>query len=103
MARKLTISIADEVYDGLIAKVGPRKIGEFLEGLARPYVVDDEAAALEAGYAALAADEEREAEAALWASIAGETLPPDPVFDEMWAAEEARIKKEERDAADASR
>ena len=76
MARKLTISIADEVYDGLYAKVGPRKIGKFLEGLARPHVVDDEAA-LEAGYAALAADEADAREAVLWDSISGETVLDD--------------------------
>lgn len=103
MQRKLTISIAEDVYDGLYAKVGPRKIGKFLEGLARPHVVEKDEAALEAEYAAMAADEEREAEAALWMSIAGETLPPDPLYDEMWAAEEERIKAEERDDANASR
>jgi len=61
--RKLTISIDDEVYEGLYRRVGKRKIGRFLEALARPHVVDED---LEAGYRAMAADEVREAEAEEW-------------------------------------
>jgi hypothetical protein len=66
MARKLTISIDDEVYEGLYRHIGKRRIGQFLEALARPHVID---ADLEAGYQAMAADEEREAEAAAWSEI----------------------------------
>ncbi len=61
--KKLTITIADEVYEGLYRRVGPRRISRFLEALARPHVLDEE---LEAGYAAMAADEVREAEAGEW-------------------------------------
>ncbi len=63
MTKKLTITIADEVYDGLYRRVGPRRISRFLEALARPHVID---ADLEAGYRAMAADEVREAEAEEW-------------------------------------
>ena len=91
MQRKLTITVSEEVYDGLYAKVGPRKIGKFLEGLARPHVVDDGGEALARAYAEGAADEEAEREALEWIeSNLGETLPPDPVYDAMtdedWAA-----------------
>ena len=64
MARKLTITIDDEVYEGLYRRIGPRKIGRFLEALARPHVIDEE---LQAEYMAMAADEVREREALEWA------------------------------------
>jgi len=63
MGRKLTITVSDEVYDGLRSKIGPGKISRFLDSLARPYVVESE---LDAGYRAMAADREREAEAEEW-------------------------------------
>lgn len=61
--RKLTITIDDEVYEGLYRRVGPRKISRFLEGLARPHVVDTD---LKAAYRQMAADEARESEALAW-------------------------------------
>jgi hypothetical protein len=64
MTKKLTITIDDEVYDGLHRRVGRGRIGRFLEMLARPHVVD---ADLEDAYRAMAADERREAEAEEWA------------------------------------
>lgn len=63
MARKLTITIDDKVYDGLYRRIGPRRIGRFLEALARPHVVDED---LEAAYREMAEDEEREADAGEW-------------------------------------
>lgn len=68
--RKLTITVSDEVYDGLYAKVGPRHISRFLDALARPHVVDAE---LDADYRDMAADADRETEALVWAdSLAGD-------------------------------
>ena len=61
--RKLTISIADNVYNGLHARFGRGKIGRFLEELARPHVVEDD---LGQSYAQMADDRNREAEAAGW-------------------------------------
>ena len=63
MRRKLTITVDKAVYDGLHRVVGRRRISHFLTELARPHVVQDD---LEAGYRAMAADEEREQEAAEW-------------------------------------
>jgi hypothetical protein len=63
MSRKLTISIDDRVYHGLHAVIGKGNIGRFLEELARPFVVEE---SLEAGYAEMAADTEREAQAHEW-------------------------------------
>ena len=68
--KKLTITIADEVYEGLYRRVGARRISRFLEDLARPHVLDEE---LEAAYAEMAADEVREAEAREWVeNLAGD-------------------------------
>lgn len=64
MTRKLTITISDEVYEGLYRRVGSGRISRFLERLARPHVVDAE---LEAEYRAMAADEVRESAALEWA------------------------------------
>jgi hypothetical protein len=61
--KKLTITVDADVYDGLHSVIGPRRISRFLNDLARPDVVD---AGLAAGYAAMAADEAREAEAKAW-------------------------------------
>ncbi len=63
MQKKLTITVDAEVYDGLHNVVGRRRISRFLNDLARPHVVGQD---LSAGYAAMAADEAREAEAVEW-------------------------------------
>ena len=63
MRRKLTITVEEEVYDGLHRVIGRRRISRFLSDLARPHVVLD---SLEAGYRAMAADEEHEREALEW-------------------------------------
>ncbi len=70
MLKKLTITVDAEVYDGLHHVVGRRRISRFLNDLARPHVV---AQSLAAGYAAMAVDEAREAEAQEWVNgFAGE-------------------------------
>ena len=63
MQKKLTITIDEQVYEGLYRKVGRRRIGRFLETLARPHVVDED---LAEAYRAMAGDERREAEAREW-------------------------------------
>lgn len=63
MQKRVTISIDETVYEGLLRVVGRRKISRFLEDLARPLVVNDE---LVAGYQAMATDTEREKEALEW-------------------------------------
>lgn len=64
MRKELTISIDEQVYDGLYALVGEGAISQFIEDLLRPYVIQDE---LDAAYKLMANDEEREAEALVWA------------------------------------
>ena len=63
MQKKLTITIDEEVYDGLRKTIGPRKISKFIEDLARPHVVRPN---LERAYAEMARDKTREKEAAEW-------------------------------------
>lgn len=63
MQKKLTITLDEEVYEGLHRVIGRGGISRFIEKLVRPHVTDDD---LEAGYRAMAADEEREAEALEW-------------------------------------
>lgn len=61
--KKITITLDDDVYQGLHAMIGRGNISRFLSNIARPYVVQED---IIAGYAAMAADEEREAEANAW-------------------------------------
>ena len=63
MQKKLTITIAEDVYAGLHQVVGRRKISRFIESLVRPYVIYGD---LQEGYRQMAADTEREAEAREW-------------------------------------
>jgi predicted CopG family antitoxin len=64
MRKKLTITIDEEVYEGLCKVVGRRRISRFIEDLVRPHVLHPD---LEAAYAEMARDEEREAAALEWA------------------------------------
>ena len=63
MAKKLTITVEDEVYHGLHSVVGRRRISRFLNDLARPHVTLRD---LAEGYRAMATDEAREREASEW-------------------------------------
>ena len=76
MLKKLTITIDADVYDGLHSIVGRRRISRFLSDLARPHVVGQSMAA---GYAAMAADEAREAEAEVWADAMSADVAEEPV------------------------
>jgi len=72
--RKLTITVSDEVYQGLRRKIGRGQISAFIEEVVRPHVVDGDL--LEAAYREMAADEQREREATEWIEAeSGEALP----------------------------
>lgn len=51
MQKKLTITLDEEIYEGLRRVIGPRKISRFIEDLVRPYILHPD---LEAGYRAMA-------------------------------------------------
>lgn len=63
MHRKMTITLDEAVYEGLYRKVGKRRMSQFIEDLHLPHVVDK---SLDAGYQAMAADQDRETEAQEW-------------------------------------
>jgi len=64
MQKKLTVTIDEEVYDGLRAVIGPRKISRFIEELVRPHVVKKD---MYTAYKEMAGDRVRESEALEWA------------------------------------
>ncbi len=64
MQKKLTITIDEEVYEGLKEVIGPRKISRFVEDLVRPHVIKPK---LDMEYKKMAEDELREIEAHDWA------------------------------------
>ncbi len=63
MQRRMTITMDESVYDGLMRVVGRGKVSQFLEALARPHVLDT---SLDEGYAAMRCDPDREKEASEW-------------------------------------
>ncbi len=74
LLKKLTITVEAEVYDGLHRVIGRRRISRFLNDLARPHVTAHD---LAGGYAAMAADKAREADAEDWAdALIGDTAAP---------------------------
>lgn len=75
MAKKLTITIDDEVYAGLHSVIGRRRISRFINDLARPHVLAQD---LVQGYRAMAADEERERDAAEWVEGLTGDIADDP-------------------------
>ncbi len=75
MSKKLTIMVEEEVYEGLHRVIGQRRISRFLNDLARPHVTR---AGLDEEYRAMAADEEREAEAQEWVEGIVGDLADDP-------------------------
>jgi hypothetical protein len=85
MAKKLTITVSEDLYEALYEKVGARRIGKFLESLARSVVVADPVpfkGSLEEAYREMAQDEEREREAREWTeSGVGECLPDEDFSD----------------------
>ena len=66
MHKKLTVTVDEEVYEGLHRVIGRQKISQFIESLVRPHVVRED---LAEAYRAMAADEHREAEAHEWAEV----------------------------------
>lgn len=64
MQKKLTITVDENVYDGLYQVVGRRRISRFIEELVRPHVLRKD---LDAAYRQMAQDEARETEALEWA------------------------------------
>jgi len=64
MQKKLTLTIDEEVYEGLRKVIGQRKISRFVEDLVRPHVMKKD---LYAAYREMGEDTVRETEALDWA------------------------------------
>ena len=76
MSRSVTITLTDDAYQRLQEQFGDDQIDRVIGNLLRPYI--DTGAELDAGYAAMAADAEHEAEALEWI----ETRPGEGLEDE---------------------
>jgi hypothetical protein len=63
MHKRMTITLDEAVYDGLYRTVPKRQMSQFIEDLLKPLVLDS---SLDGGYRAMAADKQREAQAADW-------------------------------------
>jgi hypothetical protein len=85
MTKKLTITVSDEVYEGLHRRIGPRRISRFLDALARRHVLEKPETfrgSLADAYRAMAVDERAEREAQEWTEgLIGETLPDEDFSD----------------------
>ena len=75
MQKKLTITVDEQVYQGLHRVVGRRRISGFIESLVRPHVIRED---LAAAYQAMAQDEAREAEALDWAEATVSDVADEP-------------------------
>jgi predicted CopG family antitoxin len=79
MRKKLTITVSDEVYEGLHRRIGRRKISSFIDDLARRHVLEKPETfrgSLADAYRSMASDEERELHARDWSNgLTGDTLP----------------------------
>jgi predicted CopG family antitoxin len=75
MQKKLTITVDEQVYQGLHRVVGRRRISGFIESLVRPHVIRED---LAAAYQEMAQDEAREAEALDWAEATVSDVADEP-------------------------
>lgn len=85
MTRKLTITVSDEVYEGLHRKIGRRRISGLIDTLLRPHVVEEPerfTGSLAEAYREIAADDEREREAAEWCESHVDECLPDEDFSD---------------------
>jgi hypothetical protein len=64
MQREITITLDEQIYQGLYRVVGPEHISQFIESLLRPHVIGVD---LESAYRQMAEDQDRESEAFDWA------------------------------------
>jgi predicted CopG family antitoxin len=86
MTKKLTVTVSDEVYEGLHRRIGRRKISRFIDEIAREHFMEKQ---LDADYAEAAADEAREREAKEWTESGVDEGLPDEDFS-AWRSYPAR-------------
>jgi predicted CopG family antitoxin len=74
MARQLVITLPDDIYEELRRRAGQDDVSSYIERLVRPEHLSERD--LEAGYRAMAADEDREREALEWIESAPDDALP---------------------------
>jgi predicted CopG family antitoxin len=74
MSRQRTITLSDDVYEELKRRAGQDDVSGYIERLVRPGGISD--SDLEAGYRAMAADQDREREALEWIESAPDDALP---------------------------
>jgi predicted CopG family antitoxin len=84
MQKKLTITVDEEVYEGLNKTIGPRKISRFIQELVRPHVIRPN---LESAYADMAKDKKREKEALEWAETTFKDIALTSNLDRLYPSE----------------
>ena len=73
MSREVTITLSEEVYQGLQTVAGDRTLSEFIEELARPVLAQ---VSLEAEYREMSLDLDRERQAEEWSeALIGDSVP----------------------------
>jgi predicted CopG family antitoxin len=75
MQKKLTITVDENVYNGLYRVIGRRSISRFIEDLVRPHVLNHD---LEVAYERMSRDEVRETEALEWSEATIGDLGDEP-------------------------
>lgn len=86
MSRTITITLEDAAYQRLREQFGEKSIESVIEDFLRPYTIT--AAELDAEYMAMAADQEREAEASVWDATDLRIAPDDTSED--WSRLQSR-------------
>ena len=71
MHKRITITLDEDVYEGLYKIIGKRRISQFIEDLVRPHVLDT---ALDDGYRRMASDTQRETEALEWVNAVSQDM-----------------------------
>jgi predicted CopG family antitoxin len=71
MHKRITITLDEDVYEGLYKIIGKRRISQFIEDLVRPHVLDT---ALDDGYRLMASDTQRETEALEWVNAVSQDM-----------------------------
>ena len=73
MSREVTITLSEEVYQGMQTIAGDRTLSEFIEELARPVLAQ---VILEAEYREMSLDLNRERQAEEWSeALIGDSVP----------------------------
>jgi predicted CopG family antitoxin len=83
MPKKLTITVSDDVYEGLHRRVGRRHISHFVEEAVRPHLAEKPivfTGSLAEAYREMAADEKAERDAGEWIEGGPNESLPDEDF-----------------------